>query len=154
MLLLALPLLLNIPVGGQVSVEVTVAELLDRFHQAASRADGAAYFECFTEEAQFIGTDAGETWSLSEFKAFCTPYFSQGKGWTYLPTEREVHYGPNGNIAWFVEMLDNKAYGQCRGTGVCILEDGRWKIAQYHLTIPIPNGIAKDVVAMIREHRP
>jgi hypothetical protein len=38
-----------------------------------------------------------------------------------------------------------------RSTGVLIREDGAWKIAQYHLTIPIPNDLANRVVKMIRE---
>jgi hypothetical protein len=29
--------------------------------------------------------------------------------------------------------------------------DGTWKIAQYHLTIPVPNALADTLVLMIRE---
>ena len=31
-----------------------------------------------------------------------------------------------------------------------IVEDDAWKIAQYNLSIPIPNALALDVVDMIR----
>jgi hypothetical protein len=62
-----------------------------------------------------------------------------------------------GNVAWFDEVLDSASYGECRGTGVLRREDGVWKIAHYNLTIPIPNDLAKDFVAKIREtksHQP
>jgi hypothetical protein len=49
-------------------------------------------------------------------------------------------------------MLDNDSYGECRGTGVLLLTEQGWKISQYHLTIPIPNALAKDVVKQIRAH--
>ena len=38
-----------------------------------------------------------------------------------------------------------------RGTGVLRQIDGRWKICQYHLTLPIPNALAPKVVQLIRE---
>lgn len=128
-----------------------VGSVLDAFHEAASRADGEAYFASFAPDAVFIGTDAAERWSVAEFRAFAEPYFSKGKGWTYLPRDRHVAVGARGETAWFDEMLDNASYGVCRGTGVLVRTDGSWKIAQYHLTIPIPNEISKQVVAMIRE---
>lgn len=55
-----------------------------------------------------------------------------------------------GEIAWFDEQLSSAAYGKCRGTGVLRRIDRRWRIAQYNLTIPIPNAIAKGVVGQIR----
>lgn len=127
-----------------------VGSVLDRFHEAAARADAETYFSLFAPDAVFIGTDATERWSVTEFREFAKPYFDRGKGWTYLPTSRHVELDPDGNTAWFDEMLENDAYGTTRGTGVLMKVDGDWKIAQYHLTIPIPNEIAKDVVKMIR----
>jgi hypothetical protein len=46
-----------------------VGEVLDAFHDAASRADGALYFRLFAEDAVFIGTDASERWSVKETKS-------------------------------------------------------------------------------------
>ena len=37
------------------------------------------------------------------------------------------------------------------GSGALERIDGAWKIQQYHLTIPIPNDLAKDFVARIRD---
>jgi len=125
--------------------------VLDSFHTAASKADFVGYFSLLSEDAVFIGTDAGEMWTKKEFAGFCKPYFDHGKGWTYLPVSRTIHVTENGMTAWFVEILQNEHYGTCRGTGVLKNTPKGWLIVQYHLTIPIPNGVAKDVVAKIRE---
>lgn len=128
-----------------------VGAALDAFHDAASRADGAAYFALLAPDAVFIGTDPAERWTVAEFRAFAEPYFSQGRGWTYVPRDRHVALAADGEVAWFDEMLDNASYGVCRGTGVLVHDGSSWRIAQYHLTIPVPNELSKDVVRMIRE---
>jgi hypothetical protein len=56
-----------------------------------------------------------------------------------------------GDVAWFDEMLDSQSYGECRGTGVLELTNSGWKISQYHLTIPVPNDLAKDIVKQIKQ---
>jgi ketosteroid isomerase-like protein len=124
---------------------------LNRFHEAASKADGAAYFALFAPEGVFIGTDAAERWTVDQFKAYAMPYFSKGNGWTYVPRMRHVQLSPQGDVAWFDEILDNRAYGTCRGSGVLRRVGDTWLICQYHLTIPIPNGLAAKVVGMIRD---
>ena len=137
----------------QLASQTATAEVertLDAFHEAASRADGEAYFDLMTKDAVYIGTDATERWSLAEFRAFAEPYFAKGRGWTYVPTKREIVIGPAGATAWFHELLENTSYGTTRGTGVLVRDGDQWKIAQYHLTIPVPNDLAKEVVEMIR----
>ena len=129
-----------------------VAVVLDRFHQAAAEADGAAYFALFVDDAVFLGTDVTERWTLPEFRAFAEPYFADGRGWTYTATERHVDVAPGGDTAWFDEVLWNDRYGTCRGTGVLLRTPVGWRIAQYHLTIPIPNELAAELTARIREH--
>jgi hypothetical protein len=128
-----------------------VEQLLDEFHRSASAADGAKYFSMFAPEGVFIGTDASERWTVAEFKAYADPYFSKGKGWTYKPMKRNVEIASGEHFAWFDEILENASYGTCRGTGVLRKIDGRWKIAQYHLTIPVPNELADALVSMIRQ---
>ena len=49
------------------------------------------------------------------------------------------------------EVLWNEAYGTCRGTGVLSLTDNGWRIAQYNLSIPIPNDLTRDFAARIKE---
>jgi len=128
-----------------------VQRVLTDFHDAASKADAKRYFEHFTEDAIFLGTDASERWSLPEFRAFAEPYFSKGQGWTYTAKERHAYLSPDGQSAWFDELLDNSSYGVTRGTGVLLRSEDRWRLAQYHLTIPVPNSLAKQLVELIRQ---
>lgn len=130
-----------------------VDAVLTAFHTAAADADGKTYFSLLTDDAIYIGTDASERWTSEEFKAFAEPFFSQGSGWTYTATERHITVGPVGSVAWFDEMLWNETYGVCRGTGVLVEgHDGAWRIAQYHLTFPIPNDLAREFTTRIKEH--
>ena len=129
------------------SDEIAIGRVLDTFHEAASKADGAAYFALFAPDAVFIGTDATERWPIAAFRDYAEPYFEAGQGWTYLPGER--HVVVRGDVAWFDEMLDSANYGLCRGTGVLVRTNGAWRIAQYHLTVPVPNALLDDVVRQI-----
>lgn len=125
---------------------------LDQLHDAASKADGVRYFRLFTDDAIYIGTDAGERWTIDQFRAFADPYFARGKGWTYKPRARHVVIAdiPCHCVAWFDELLDSESYGTSRGTGVLMLKKGSWKISQYALTFPIPNDLAKRMTTEIR----
>ncbi len=127
-----------------------VAAVLDDFHDAASKGDGGRYFSHFAPEAVFFGTDETERWTLSQFRAYALERFEAGTSWTYHPRDRHVFLSADRRTAWFDEVVVNAKYGACRGTGVLVDIDGHWRIAQYNLTIPIPNDIALDVVEMIR----
>ncbi|MEX0692754.1 MAG: nuclear transport factor 2 family protein [Gemmatimonadales bacterium] len=129
-----------------------VSHVLDSLHAHAAAANGQAYFALFAPEAVFFGTDITERWTLEQFRGYAMGRFDQGTGWTYIlrPGTRNVEFDPSGTVAWFDEILDNANYGETRGTGVIRLVDGAWRIAQYHLTIPVPNDLASRVVGMIR----
>jgi len=101
--------------------------------------------------AVFLGTDATERWDKAAFQAFAHPYFAKGKAWTFTPRDRHIDLSHDGRVAWFDELLDSATYGECRGSGVLEKTEGGWKITQYNLTIPMPNDLAKDLVARIRE---
>lgn len=137
--------------NGPEAAERSISAQLDSFHKAAANADFDAYFDLFSKDGVFIGTDASERWSVDAFKDFVKPYFSQGKGWTYVPRDRTIVV--HGDVAWFDELLDNEAYGECRGSGVLVKKDGQWKIAQYNLHFPIPNDLAKAITKMIKESK-
>lgn len=130
-----------------------IDRVVDDFHTAASRADEARYFGLMSPDFVFLGTDATERWDLAGFRAYAHPHFAQGKGWTFTPRDRHVVIGPDGETAWFDELLDSSSYGVCRGSGVVRRVAGEWKIAQYNLSIPIPNELAKELVARIRTGR-
>jgi SnoaL-like domain len=127
-----------------------VNAVLDGFHTAAAKADEATYFDLIAPTGVFLGTDATERWDKAAFRAFAHPYFAQGKGWKFVPRDRQVVFSASGQVAWFDELLDSETYGECRGTGVLEVVEGTWKIQQYHLTIPMPNDLAKELVARIR----
>jgi len=136
--------------GDEAGEAHRVEAVLDDFHAAASAADEERYFGHFAPDAVFLGTDASERWTRAEFRDFVHPYFARGQGWTYEASRRHVSLSAGGSTAWFDEMLSNAKYGECRGTGVLQLRDGDWKIEQYHLTIPIPNELAAEIVERIR----
>lgn len=131
-----------------------VAAVLDQLHAAAAGAEGEAYFELFTPDATYIGTDVGERWTLAQFKAYAMPYFDKGRGWSYSARSRAVTIAPIDCrcVAWFEEVLDSASYGTARGSGVLRLTSEGWKIEQYVLSFPVPNDVADDVIATIKAH--
>jgi ketosteroid isomerase-like protein len=131
--------------------ETEVSQVLNALHEKASSADFNGYFDLYSTDAVFIGTDAHEVWSIDDFKAYAKPHFDKGTGWTYLPRDRHIYFSPNAQVAWFDELLDNKKLGETRGTGVLIKTDGTWKVSQYHLAIPIPNNLASSVALQIKK---
>jgi len=130
--------------------DLTVEQMLDAYHEAASKADADTYFGFFSKDAYFIGTDANERWTIEQFKEYAMPFMSKGQGWTYRPQKRYINFSNDKQIAWFDEILENDRFGVTRSSGVVVREDNRWKVAQYHLTVPIPNDLMDEVVAMIR----
>jgi len=127
-----------------------VSAVLDALHAKASEADFDGYFDLYADEAVFLGTDATERWPRDAFMAYTKPRFDTGTGWTYTLIERHVTIAPGGQTAWFDERLDNASIGESRGSGVLVRQDGEWKIAQYNLTVPIPNDLLRGVAEEIR----
>jgi len=133
------------------SPEAEVAAVLDQLNAASSAADGPAYFALYTPDARFVGTDAGEHWSIAAFRVYAGPWFAQGRGWSYPATERVITIAPIACrcIAWFEEKLTNDAYGRTRGSGVMRLTEDGWKIEQYVLSLPVPNDLASPIARII-----
>jgi hypothetical protein len=112
--------------------------LLERFHAAAANADEEMYFACFAEGGVFLGTDGTERWTVPQFRAYAHPHFAKGKAWAFRAAHREITV--RGDTAWFDEELDTANLGRARGSGVLVRDlKGDWKVAQYNLSIPIPN---------------
>lgn len=129
-----------------------VQAVMNDWHNAAAEADFDRYFEYFTDSsAIFMGTDATERWTISEFKTYSKPHFDRGKAWNFIPLSRHVNISANGKTAWFDEELSTPNLGPSRGTGVLVLKENKWKIAHYSLTVPIPNSIVDSVVEQIEE---
>ena len=144
------PALPAAPLAGQDDARSEVSAILDALHEAASEADFDRYFSLYAGESVFLGTDATERWTREEFMDYTRARFDTGTGWTYHTLERHIAIAPGGRTAWFDERLENANLGETRGSGVLVMEDGGWKVAQYNLTIPIPNEMAREVAERIR----
>ena len=125
-----------------------INKVLDDYHQAAANGEWDIYFDLMSDDAVFIGTDAGERWVKQEFRQ----YSSGSNGWVYTPQKRNVNITPDGLSAWFDEALLSQSYGSSRGSGVLIRTAAGWKISQYHLTLPIPNGMVRGITDQIKEY--
>lgn len=124
--------------------------VLEQWHKAASDANFDAYFNLMTEDAIFIGTDATENWSNTDFKTFAKPYFDKGKAWSFTTLERNIFTEDTSDLAWFDELLDTQM-GICRGSGVLQKTPDGWKIKHYVLSIAIPNANVKEITALKKE---
>ncbi|MBI4912423.1 MAG: nuclear transport factor 2 family protein [Acidobacteria bacterium] len=127
------------------------ARVLDAWHLAAAQCDEARYFGLMTEDAVFLGTDPGERWGREEFRTWAAPYFKRGKAWTFKATRRSVAYSRDGKVSWFEEDLATPNLGPARGSGVLVKSGKEWRIVQYNLSVPIPNGVFKDVKLLIEQ---
>jgi hypothetical protein len=126
-----------------------IAAVLNDWHKAAAVADESGYFVHFAPNGVFMGTDATERWTVREFREWAHPHFRDKKTWDFKPRDRHIDFSADGKTAWFDEMLDTAGLGVCRGSGVLVLSGTQWKIAQYNLSIPIPNSMASAIVKEI-----
>lgn len=134
-----------------VTPDAAVARILDDWHAAAAAADEPRYFAHFAANCVFLGTDATERWTAEEFRRFAHPYFAKGKAWSFHARDRHVAFSPDGSVAWFDEALDTPNLGPARGSGVLVRSGQDWKIAQYNLSIPIPNDLTAEFKSRIGE---
>jgi len=148
-LILALTgLLTGLPASAQPpqAEQAAIAGVLDAFHAAAAVGDWNRYFALMSDDGVFLGTDAGERWPKAEFQA----YAAGRSGWVYHPRERHINLTPDGASAWFDELLLSESFGTARGTGVLIRTTAGWKISQYHLTLPVPNELIREITDSIK----
>jgi hypothetical protein len=116
-----------------------IAAVLDDWHDAAAHADEGRYFSHFAPGGVFLGTDAKERWDVAAFRAYAHPRFAEGRAWTFHSVDRHIAFAPDGHIAWFDEALTTERLGPARGSGVLVRGPSGWAIAQYNLTLTIPN---------------
>ncbi len=118
---------------------------LDSWHKSAADANYNNYFDALADDAIFVGTDATENWTKAAFQKYAKPYFDKGKAWSFTSIEKHIYFNNDKTIAWFDELLDTRMK-ICRGSGVLILEKGKWKIKHYVLSMTIPNDVSDDVI--------
>jgi hypothetical protein len=136
---------------GQTNDSTEINAFIDQWHLAAAKADSVAYFESMAGNSIYIGTDASERWSKTQFMTFARPFFKRGKAWDFKPYDRDLHISSDGQYVWFSELLTTRM-GVCRGSGIISLTPGGWKIEQYHLSATVPNILMDDFIRMINEH--
>ncbi|GGB50706.1 nuclear transport factor 2 family protein [Shewanella inventionis] len=122
-----------------------VSAILNKLHESAAVADWSTYFSLYHPQAVFIGTDNSERWNMVEFERYAKPT----KGWRYELQSR--HLLQIDDTILFDEQLYSSAYGVSRGTGALVNTEQGWKIAQYHLSFPIPNDKAKRITSLIMQ---
>ncbi|MDY7232224.1 nuclear transport factor 2 family protein [Hyalangium rubrum] len=150
--LLCLALAAATPEAGKADARPAIAAVLDDWHKAAAEADEARYFGHFTADGVFLGTDATERWTRDAFRVWAKPFFARGKAWSFKAVSRNISLSKDGAVAWFDEALDTPNMGPCRGSGVLVKEGTGWKIAQYNLSVPIPNALLPDFKGRIEAH--
>jgi ketosteroid isomerase-like protein len=121
--------------------------MLDSFNIAAAKADYKAYFNFYTDDAIFTGTDATERWDKKQFMVWAKPFFDRGKAWSFTSLDRNIYFDKTGNLAWFDELL-NTQMKICRGSGVVVKEGTAWKVKQYILSTTVPNDKLDSVIGM------
>jgi len=119
--------------------------LLDTWHKDAAEANFKNYFDALTDDSIFIGTDATENWNKTAFQAFAKPIFDKGKAWNFTTLERNIYFSSDKKTAWFDELLDTQMK-ICRGSGVLVFTNGKWKIKHYVLSMTVPNDNVDQVV--------
>ena len=132
------------------AAEKQISNMLDSFNRAAAKADYSGYFNFYTDDAIFTGTDATERWNKQQFMVWAKPFFDKGRAWNFTVIERHIYFDKTGTIGWFDELL-NTQMKICRGSGVLVKQGTDWKLQQYILSTTIPND-QLDSVIKIKSH--
>lgn len=136
---------------SSVEIKEMLANQLDDWHKAAAEANFEPYFNLFSDDGIYIGTDSSEIWTVDEFKSFSKPYFDKGKAWSFKATDRDrnLYLSKTSDVVWFDEILDTWM-GTCRGSGVFQKYQGEWKLEHYVLSLAIPNEKMDSIITIIR----
>ena len=125
--------------------------MINRWHRAAATADEEVFFGTMTPQGIYIGTDATEHWTRDTFARWAAEYFQRDAAWDFKPYDRHVFLADDGEHAWWDELLETWM-GPCRGSGVAVRdEQGRWKIAHYHLSVTVPNEKINEFRELTRQ---
>jgi hypothetical protein len=144
LLFILFPFFIN-SISAQNDFKKQINSTLDSWHEAAAQANFDNYFDALTDDAIFIGTDATENWNKAAFKTYAKPHFDKGKAWNFTSIERHIFFSDDKKTAWFDELLDTQMK-ICRGSGVLVLVNGKWKIKHYVLSMTIPNDNSDEVI--------
>lgn len=124
-----------------------IGVMLDEFNLAAANSEYEKYFNFFTDDGRFIGTDASENWDKKSFMSFSKPFFDKKKTWNFKSIQRNIYVSEDCNFAWFDELLSTWMK-ICRGSGVVVKENNQWKLKQYVLSTTVPNTQIDSVIKL------
>ena len=133
------------PVVDTAKEKVQINTMLDSFNRAAAKADYTGYFNFYTDDAIFTGTDATERWDKKQFMVWAKPFFDRGKAWDFTALKRHIYFNKTCSLAWFDELL-NTQMKICRGSGVLVKQGDEWKVQQYILSTTVPNDVLDSVI--------
>ena len=121
--------------------------LIREWYYAASEGKVESFLNYFVkdESTAYIGTDPSEVWyGYNRIKENIEENFRTYGKWTIMSKNLQVH--KNGDTAFFSDEVELSArYGgssiadDARMSGVLVLKDGQWRIAQVHFSFGIPN---------------
>lgn len=155
-LLLVVVFLPVVSAGNEAEVDTigAVAAVIDDFHDAAARGDKQRYLGHLTDDAVFQGTDEWERWPKNpDFSDYVDSRFENGRGWTYRSVERSIRLAESGSLAWFDEVIFSERNGRFRGTGVVVLQNGKWKLAHYAMSFLVFNENWDEVIELSKKTR-
>ena len=122
-------------------VQHDIDNLLDGLHEDAHNGNYESYFDRYTSDAVFLGTDKTERWTIQEFKSYAKPAFSDGHGWTYKVIER--NWEGNGDTRWFDEILFNEKLSEGLAPEIAVFVDGLNDF--YYFNVPNISGASKKI---------
>lgn len=127
-----------------------IETVLNDWHQAAAVADEESFFNTFSQDGIYIGTDAGEYWTAGELRQWSEKAFEKDTAWAFTPYDRHIYFSADRKTAWFDELLKTWM-GPCRGSGVMLKEGRTWKLAHYHLAVAVPNEKVEEYLELLEK---
>jgi len=121
--------------------------MLDQWHTAAAKADSSTYFGLMTPTSIYVGTDATEVWTKSDFLSFAAPYFRKGNAWDFRKISRNIYSDKYSTKVWFDELLDTWM-GVCRGSGLVVKTSEGWKVEHYVLSVTVSNDDIESYIKL------
>ncbi len=125
--------------------------LLRDVHLAKTEGNGERYFGLFAPEAVALGTDRSERFSAAAWRAIFGPYYARGgRRPPTIPIEQRVNLTPDGDLAWFDQLVERQHLGRMRGTGVMARIDGVWKFLHYNVVLVVPSELTPAFAGRIK----
>lgn len=126
------------------SNEKEIRAVIEQTIEALNEGDASKLDSLLSDRpgAIHIGTDPGEEWTKQKLLTSIKEAMSVG-GSQIRAKHDELHVHVEGDVAWtegtgrFVN--EKGAQRAIRTTGVLVREDGRWKVAQTHASMGVPN---------------